>query len=148
VQARATERQIKIKLKEQGYKLTPQRKAVLKLIVRSRERLSPAEIYEKVRKYYPGIGLVTIYRTLEIFIKLGVICEVKPEGSSRSYLIRRESEHHHHLVCSGCGAVVDFTTYALRELEQRLSQNTGFKIEDHLLEFVGRCPNCQQSAQV
>ena len=144
----AIEKETRARLKQQGYKLTPQRKALLKLITHSREHLSPAEIHDKVKKDCPGIGLVTIYRTLGILTRLGVICEVKPEGSSRSYLVRRESEHHHHLVCSSCGAVVEFTTYALRELEQRLSQNTGFRIEDHLLEFVGRCPDCQQSASI
>lgn len=142
------EKEIKAKLKQQGYKLTPQRRALLKLIAHSHVHLSPAEIHDKVKKNFPGIGLVTIYRTIEILTKLGVICEVNPEGSSRSYLIRQESEHHHHLVCSSCGTVVEFTTYALRELEQRLSQNTGFRIEDHLLEFVGRCPDCQHSASI
>ena len=141
-----TEKEILARLREEGYKLTPQRRAVLKIIARSHEHLTPAEIYDRVKSEYPHTGLVTVYRTLDTFAKLGVICEVNPEGSSRSYLIRRESRHHHHLVCSGCGAVVEFTTHALKELEQRLAQNTGFCIEDHFLEFVGRCPNCQQTA--
>jgi Fur family ferric uptake transcriptional regulator len=141
------ERELLNKLKQRGYKLTPQRRAVLKTFARSWHHLTPAEIYEKVRREYPSIGLVTVYRTLEILVELGLICEVNPEGSSRSYLTKRESGHHHHLVCSGCGAVVEFTTYALNELEQRLSRDFGFRIKDHLLEFKGLCPACQKIPQ-
>ena len=140
------EKAVIAKLRQRGYKLTSRRRAVLKVIATSHEHLTPAAIYKRVQPEHPGIGLVTIYRTLDILAKLGAICEVSTEGSSRSYLLRRASEHHHHLICSGCGAVVDFTTCDLRELEQRLSQKTGFKIEDHLLEFVGHCQKCQKTA--
>jgi Fur family ferric uptake transcriptional regulator len=141
-------REIITKLRQRGYKLTPQRRAVLNVIVTSQEHLTPTAIHEKVQQEHPGIGLVTIYRTLGIFSKLGVICKVNPEGSSQSYLIRRASEHHHHLICSVCGTVVEFTTCDLGELEQRLSRETGFKIEGHLLEFAGCCPDCQKTAPV
>ena len=139
-------KEIITKLRQRGYKLTPQRRAVLNVIDTSQRRLTPTAIYERVQQEHPGIGLVTIYRTLEILAELGVICEVNAEGSSRSYLIRRVSEHHHHLVCSGCGTVVDFTTCDIKELEQRLSQETGFKIDDHILEFTGHCQKCQKTA--
>jgi len=134
------------KLRQRGYKLTPQRRAVLDVIATSQEHLTPAAIYERVQQEHPGTGLVTVYRTLDILAELGAICEVNPEGSSRSYSIRRTPGHHHHLVCSRCGAVVDFTGRHLEKLEQRLSQETGFKIEDHLLEFVGLCQKCQKPA--
>lgn len=141
-----TEKKIITILRQRGYKLTTQRRAVLKTIARSPGHLSPAEIYDRVKQEHPGIGLVTVYRTLEILTKLGGICEVHTGGSSRSYLMRRPSGHHHHAVCAECGAVVDFTDCDLSELEQRLSQETGFKMESHLLEFVGRCPDCQKIA--
>jgi len=131
-------------LRQQGYKLTPQRRAVLKVIARSHEHLTPAAICEKVRQERPSIGLVTIYRTLEILTKLELICEVHIGGRCRSYLMRRPSAHHHHLVCAECGAVVDFADCNLGELEQRLSQETGFEIESHLLEFLGRCSDCKK----
>ena len=135
-------------LRQRGYKLTPQRRAVLDTIAHSQTHLTPAEIYKTVRQEHPGIGLVTIYRTLEILANLSVICEVNTEGSSRSYLIRRTSGHHHHLICSGCNTVVDFSTCDLRELEERLSRETGFEVEGHLLELFGRCQKCQKVASV
>jgi Fur family ferric uptake transcriptional regulator len=130
-------------LRQQGYKLTPQRRQVINAIALSHEHLTPAALYEMVHQHCPGIGRVTIYRTLDILTRLGLICEVHTEGSCRSYLLRAHSEHHHHLLCSDCGAVVDFTDCDLNKLEHKLSQKTGFAIEGHLLEFSGHCPDCR-----
>ncbi len=139
---RLTERRIAIALRRNGYKLTPQRRAVIGTIASSPDHLTPAAIYEKVHQERPGVGLVTIYRTLEILAKLGLICELHAGGSCRSYTIGAP-EHHHHLICSSCGEVIDFSGYDLSPLEERLSRETGFEIEEHLLEFIGLCQNCK-----
>ena len=131
-------------LKRRDYKITRQRRAVLKVLSLSREQLAPAEVYEKVRREHPGIGLVTVYRVIQMLIEIGLICEVHAGGNCRRYLIRRQSEHHHHLICSDCGAVVDFIDCDLGELGKRLARETGFEIESHLLEFLGRCRSCQR----
>ena len=139
---RLTDRRIITALRRHGYKLTPQRRAVIGSIASSPDHLTPAAIYEKVHQERSDIGLATIYRTLEILAKLGLICELHAGGSCRSYTIGAP-EHHHHLICSNCGEVVDFSGYDLSPLERRLSRETGFEIEDHLLEFIGRCQNCK-----
>ena len=143
-----TEKKIAARLKQNGYKLTPQRRAILSVIAISHEHLTPGVIYEKVRQECPGIGLVTIYRTLEILTGLGLICEMHTGSSCRSYAMRRPLGHHHHLICADCGEVIDFTDCDLSELEQRLSRETGFKIREHLLEFLGQCQNCQRASPV
>ena len=135
-------------LRQHGYRLTPQRRAVLNAIARSHEHLTPAAIHEKVHQEHPGIGLVTIYRTLDILAQLGLICRVHAAGNSRSYSMRRPSGHHHHLVCSGCGRVIDFSDCALGQLEQRLFRETGFDIDSHLLEFYGHCRDCREAVSV
>ncbi|MDY6834876.1 MAG: Fur family transcriptional regulator [Chloroflexota bacterium] len=141
-----TERQITSILKKRGYKLTPQRKAILKVITQSYDHLTPYNIYERVHQESPDVGLVTVYRTLDLLTKLGLICEVHAEGNCHSYLVKRPSEqHHHHLLCSQCGTVVDFVDCGVEELQERLCQKTGFEIHDHLLEFVGCCRNCQKT---
>ena len=135
---RLTASKINAILRQRGYRLTPQRRVVVNTIARTHHHLTPAAIYERVKREYPGIGLVTVYRNLEILAELGLICEVHAGGSCRSYLMRKPLEHHHHLICSECGRVVDFTDCDLGELGQRLSRETGFKMEGHLLEFIGR----------
>ena len=142
---RLTERKATAILRQHGYKLTPQRQAIIQTIASSQDHLTPAAIYEKVHQDHPGIGLVTIYRTLEILARLGLICELHAGGSCHSYTIST-SGHHHHMVCSNCGTVIDFAGYDLSDLEQTLSLETGFQIEDYLLEFIVICQDCQKEA--
>ena len=143
---RLMERKVTTVLRRHGYKLTPQRRVVIQTIVANHNHLTPIALYEKVRQDCPDIGLVTIYRTLGILVRLGLVCEVHAGGSCGSYLLKRPSEHHHHLLCSECGAVVDFTGCDLSQLEQRLSLETGFEVTGHLLEFIGLCQACQKEA--
>ncbi len=141
-----TEKSVRRALRRRGYKLTPQRRAVLKTIADSSDHLTPAEIHEKARANYSGVGLVTVYRTLEILEDMGLLCQVHSTAGCRSYLLRRPSEHHHHLVCVECGKVDDFSNCDLSELAEELARETGFKIEGHILEFSGRCSTCQRTA--
>ncbi len=141
---RLTERNIVAALKQYGYKLTPQRRAVIGVIASSQDHLTPATIYEKIHQEHPSVGLVTVYRTLEILAGLELICELHAGGICRSYTVSAP-QHHHHLICSNCGIVVDFTGHYLDGLEQSLSKESGFRIDGHLLEFIGLCRACQKA---
>ena len=140
---RLSENNVTATLKKHGYKLTHQRREVIQTIVSTRDHLTPAAIYDKVRQDHPAIGFATIYRTLKILAKLNLICELHAGGSCRSYTVSAPG-HHHHLICSHCGTVVDFPGFGLGEVEQNLSRETGFRIDDHLLEFIGLCQTCQK----
>jgi len=83
-----------------------------------------------------------VYRTLEILAKLGLICEVRTAADYRSYTVGAIG-HHHHLICSNCGVVVDFTC-DLEKVQQQLSRESGFQIDGHMLEFTGLCQACQK----
>jgi Fur family transcriptional regulator, ferric uptake regulator len=141
-----SQKKIEASLKQRGFKLTPQRRSIIAEIIGSEEHLTPNAIYERVRREHPSVGLVTIYRTLEILAELGLICETHAGHSCRSYLMRRPDGHHHHLICSDCGKVVDFTDCGLEELEKRVSKQSHFKINGHLLEFLGQCRECAAAA--
>jgi Fur family ferric uptake transcriptional regulator len=132
-------------LRKNGHKLTPQRHVVLKVMASSEDHLTPESIYERARLVDPEIGRVTVYRTLDLLGKLGLLCRVHGENGCRGYMIRRPLEHHHHLVCSNCGKVVDFTSCNLDEMEEKLSRESGFDIKGHLLEFYGLCHSCVTS---
>ena len=139
---RPSEKRLAATLSQSGYKLTPQRRAILNAIVNSHETLTPATIHERAREENSRVGLVTVYRTVELLAQLGLICRVHGEGKSQSYTLA-PSGHHHHMICSECGGVADFTDCDLGELQERLARETGFEIEGHLLEFYGRCRDCQ-----
>ncbi|MFC2006095.1 Fur family transcriptional regulator [Chloroflexota bacterium] len=141
---RLTEIEVVDTLRRHGYKLTPQRRAVIEAIATSKDRLTPATIYEKVRHDHPNVGLVTIYRTLETLARLELICELHAGGICRSFTISTP-QHHHHLICSSCGTVIDFISHDLSKLEKNLSKKSGFRIDSHLLEFFGLCRACQKA---
>ncbi len=141
---RLTEREVVATLRRYGYKLTPQRRAVIRAITSSQDHLTPATIYQKVHQDHPNIGLVTIYRTLETLAELELICELHAGGICHSYTIGTR-QRHHHLICSNCGIVINFPRFGLREVEQNLSRETGFRIDDYLLEFIGLCKACQKA---
>jgi Fur family ferric uptake transcriptional regulator len=133
-------------LRLNGHKLTPQRHIILKVIAASHDRLTAEAIFEKSRLIDQGIGRITVYRTLDLLNQLNLVCRVHSEDGCRSYLMRRPEEHHHHLICSGCGKVVDFTNCSLADTEKRLSRESGFDIKGHLLEFYGLCGDCTTEA--
>lgn len=142
VDMRLTANKIAGILRENGHKLTPQRHLVLKVMASSHDHLTPEDIYKKSRLADPYIGRVTVYRTLDMLSKLGLVCRFHGDDGCRSYMIRRPLEHHHHLVCSSCGQVIDFTNCNLVEMEEELTQESGFNIKGHLLEFYGICRSC------
>jgi Fur family ferric uptake transcriptional regulator len=137
-----TVKNIATTIRESGYRLTPQRQAILEIILESQNHLTPVALHKRARDRHPKVGKVTIYRTLELLIQLGFLCKVHSETFCRSYLVRRPDEHHHHLVCSICGKVVDFNNCELKKMELQLTNETNFIIDDHLLEFHGRCQSC------
>ena len=143
---RYPERKMESALRGRGYRLTAQRRAMLKAIARSHDHLTPAELHKLVRRQHPGIGLVTVYRTLDVLKQSGLLCEVHT-GNGRSYVMRRPQGHHHHLVCTGCGTVADFTGCNLADLEKRVARQTGFVVDGHVLELVGLCHDCQNGAK-
>jgi len=128
-------------LRDKGHKVTPQRIVIIKTVIESTELLTPSALYQKVKRADPGIGEVTVYRTLNILEELGQVCVVHTGDNTHSY-IGCPTEHHDHLICSGCGKVVNFTHCNLGLLEKRLIAETGYAINDHRLDFYGQCQKC------
>ncbi|MCG8499804.1 MAG: transcriptional repressor [Firmicutes bacterium] len=135
-------------LKENGYKLTVQRRVILNLLIEHEEKhLSTEEIYELVKKKYPQIGLATVYRTLMLFDKLGLIYKLDfDDGFSRYELNKREADHrHHHLICTQCGNVEEVREDLLDSIEEDILFKNGFLVKDHRVKFYGLCKHCRES---
>lgn len=139
---------LKDKLKEKGYKLTPQRKAILDVVMANQgKHLSTEEIYDIVRKDCPDIGLATVYRTLLLLSDLEVLSKMNlDDGCVRYELNLHEDDHqHHHLICSHCGEIQEVVDDLLEELETRIEQEFDFQIKDHKLKFYGICSKCKKT---
>lgn len=132
------------RLKGEGYRLTKPRRAVLEALASGSAHLTPEELYRRVRRRYRKIGLVTIYRTLVLLEHLGMVQRVHVGAGCHSFAAVRSREgHHHQLICRGCGRVEEFPDCALDGVLAELRKRTGFAIESHRVEVVGRCPKCQ-----
>jgi Fur family ferric uptake transcriptional regulator len=142
-----SEDKIKSILRQNGYKATPQRLVIIKEFAQSDQFLTPADLYEKLKDAHPDIGMVTVYRVLDILDRLGLVCKVHAGGDCHSYKINM-AEHHHHLLCSSCGTIINFPCDEpnLEELKNKISRETGFTIKTHILEFVGYCPKCNRES--
>jgi Fur family ferric uptake transcriptional regulator len=131
-------------VREKGYKLTPQRKATMDVILRNKEKhLSADEIYIKVKEQYPEIGLATVYRTISLLEEIGLLQRLNfDDGRYRYELMQSEENHHHHLVCRDCGKIVEVEEDILEELENIIYRKYKFKVEYHRVQFIGICNNC------
>lgn len=139
--------ELKIQLKEKGYKLTPQRRSIVDVIIEKEgEHLTAEEIYDYVKEVCPEIGLATVYRTVQMLEELGIVCRLDlNDGCSRYELLHSDEEHrHHHLVCNNCNKVLEVQDDLLEELEQEVEKNYKFKILDHSVKFFGICEECQK----
>ena len=139
--------ELKENLKNKGYKLTPQRRAILNSIMNSEDRhLTAEEIYDLVKIDCPEIGLATVYRTVQLLEELGVVSKLDlDDGCSRYELVMEgEAHQHHHLICNGCGKVIEVEGDLLDELEKNIEKNYSFKILDHSLKFYGICEECKR----
>ena len=133
-------------LKENGYKLTSQRKAILKILMENKsEHLSCDDIFKITSVEHPEIGIATIYRTLQLFEELGMVYKLNfNDGFSRYELdLGTEEHHHHHLICLSCGKVIEVKVDLLDSLEQKIEKNDNFTIVDHNVKFYGYCSDCK-----
>ena len=130
-------------LQEQGYRLTAARRTILQVLANSGGHITADDLAALVREKAPGVGRMTVYRTLDLLNDLGLIRPVY-QGTGAAHYILMDAGHHHHLVCSACHKVIEFDDCVLSEIEQMVCGRFQFQIESHLLEVYGRCPDCQQ----
>lgn len=145
--SRLTMENIQKKLQQKGYKLTPQRKATVAILLEKEDdHLSAEAVYLLVKRKYPDIGLATVYRTLEILTDLNITYRIVfDDGLARYDLKRSDHTHfHHHLLCLKCGVIEEVHEDLLIDVERLVEQKFGFQVEDHRLTFHGFCKNCQQ----
>lgn len=130
------------KLSQAGYRITQPRQAVIRAILEDESYSSPAEVHAKARLHCPTIGLVTVYRTLDLLAEVGFVRRIHSDDGCHGYAAASHG-HRHHLVCRQCGATVEVEGCDLSPFLARVSQETGYAIQDHLLELVGLCSMCQ-----
>lgn len=133
-------------LRAAGYKLTNPRLRILDILERSSGHITAAELLTTVEREAPSIGRASVFRTLDLLIKLGIIWTTVQGGTTVNYMLM-PGGHHHHIICTRCHRRIEFEDCGLNALIASLESRHGVRIEGHLLEMYGLCYDCQQIAE-
>jgi len=129
-------------LQENGYRLTEARRVVVDVIQKSRQALTPVQVFDRARKKYKELGLVSVYRTLEKLEELRLVQRVhQPQGCQA--FITAGMGHQHLLLCQECGEATLFEGDDLDGLIKSIARKTGYQIKEHWLQLFGLCENCK-----
>ncbi|HIQ00870.1 MAG TPA: transcriptional repressor [Anaerolineales bacterium] len=130
-----------------GHRLTRPRRAVLEVVAQADAALTAAEIHRLARDRHPHTGLVTVYRTLNLLVELGLVRRLRIEEGGQVYLRADLHQPGHHLICRSCHRAVEFPCRGLEEVVEEMERRTGFTVQDHWLELFGLCPACQEEQE-
>jgi Fur family ferric uptake transcriptional regulator len=126
-----------------GHRVTDSRRAVAHVLEQTREPLSHHAVYERARTIHPDLGLVTVYRTLDLFDELGLVRKVHHAEGCSAFMPSSRG-HHHALLCTECGTAVEFPcTGDIADVVDKAESSTGFEVHEHLLQLSGVCSECR-----
>ncbi len=128
-------------LRARGFRLTPQRYAILNVLLETGGHLSPTDVFHRASIQLPGLTEPTVYRTLSFLADQGLVMAAHM-GSGQ--LVYEAAEHvHHHLICRKCGDSIEIAHDSLQELYDKLFATTGFRADSSHVTLFGFCSACQ-----
>ncbi len=136
------------KLSENHYKMTPQRKEILQIFIENKNdhHLSAEEVYEILKTKDFDFGLATVYRNVELLSSLGILSRVNFDDGRTRYELNSadpRTHQHHHLICLKCRKIIEFEEDLLENLEKVINEKSGFDIVNHEVKFYGYCSDCK-----
>jgi Fe2+ or Zn2+ uptake regulation protein len=131
------------RITSRGRRLTKQRVIVAQALAAERQSVSAQELYERLHRSHPRLGLATIYRALEAQVEAGMATRLERPGHVSAY-VACVSEHHHHLVCTSCQRVDDVDETILRPVLRGIRERHDFQVDHERLDFYGLCARCRR----
>ena len=132
------------KLRERGYRVTPQRIAILKILALSDGHPSAERIYDQIKEEFPTTSLATVYKTIATLKEMGEVLELGfPNGSNR--YDGNKPYPHTHLICVKCRDIIDPELEDLEILPTQVAQRAGYRLVSHRFDIYGICPRCQSA---
>jgi Fur family ferric uptake transcriptional regulator len=132
-------------LEHRGLRSTRQRRAVLSALAAEPNDATAQQIHARLRDRGEGVGLATVYRTLALLSREGVVDALMHQPGEACYRLCGEA-HHHHLVCGSCHRVIELGDCELDPWLDRLAAEHGFIVDSHTVEVSGTCAACRASA--
>jgi Fe2+ or Zn2+ uptake regulation protein len=127
-----------------GKRVTNQRALIMEIIRQREGHLDADEIYRRAREKEPHLSLSTVYRTLQMLKKLGLVEELHFDEEHHHYEVKPSAEHHH-LICLGCGRVIEFNRPLSRYIKRNIPEAKGFDIAETEVRMSGYCSKCRRS---
>jgi len=120
-----------------------QRELILDTFLSMHPHLTAEELHRQVSESDAGIGLSTVYRTLRLFCDAGLAKQRHFQEGRSCFEQAVETRHHDHLICEGCGEILEFECPEIEELQVQMAEKRGYTLTRHRLELFGLCPACQ-----
>lgn len=132
-------------LRNSGYKLTPQRTEILRILRGSKKPMSALEVHEELRVQYPHISLDTVYRNLTLFTSIGMVSHINLQNPGSALFEFQGSEHHHHAVCLNChrSFCIQNCPFPAPQAVEVDGQAGEFQVLSHAFEVYGYCDRCK-----
>jgi Fur family peroxide stress response transcriptional regulator len=134
------------KLKKRGRRITPQRAAILRMLIESQDHPTVEQIYDHIRLNYPMTSLATIYKTIMMLKDENEILEISFANESSRYDGHKPYPHPH-LICIRCRRIIDPETSSFDEAVHQVEQKYGYQITSQRIDFFGICPQCLSSPE-
>jgi len=131
-------------IRSKGLRHSDQRMQILDVFLKTERHLTAEELYQLVQKKHPSVGTATVYRTMKLLRESGLCRELKLDDGSTRYEHLYDHDHHDHLVCSGCGALVEVIDPEIEKRQEKLALAHGFRIMSHKLDLYGICRKCRR----
>ena len=130
-------------LRDEGYLVTRQRKRIAEVIFTTPGHLSVEDIQDLLRQKKVSASIASIYRTLDVLIKSELVVQHRFGKRFKRFEAVRRDQHHDHLVCTGCGKVIEFKNDTIEELQVRVAKEHDFVTTNHKLDIYGFCAKCK-----
>jgi Fur family ferric uptake transcriptional regulator len=130
-------------LKQEGLKWTPERERVFQEALDLEGHFEAEELAYRLRTKGSRISKATVYRTLPLLVKAGLIKEAIHGEKHQHYEHIHDEKRHDHLICLGCGKIFEFEDDTLREIERKVCKKYHFRSQKILVEIFGHCKECQ-----
>ncbi len=134
-------------ISERGLKHSKQRDRIADTFFAMGGHVSVEELVARVRRLDPRISVATVYRTMKLLADCGLAVPRQFGGNQTRYEAAAGRAHHDHLICTGCGEIVEFANEKIESLQDLVARRHGFEVESHKLELYGRCARCRQSSE-
>ena len=138
-QKKLSESNLKSILRSMNLKVTNQRLSILKILNKGpKSHVTAKEVFEQVKKEFPQIGFATVYRFLKDTVHFGITSELRIKNSPARYELKIR-EHHHHIVCTKCGKIIEFQNELIEKEIEKISESHNFSMQHHIFELYGTC---------